>query len=86
LARRRLLLLQDGSGGKATAALALEVRHTHALPPRRCLRRWCGVRPGMAQAHPPRSKALAFGFDLACIHQKFTQNNDIGLFNAVLTP
>jgi hypothetical protein len=50
------------------------------------LRRWYGVRPGMAQAHPPRSKALAFGFDLACIHQKFTQNNDIGFFNAVLTP
>ena len=43
LARRRLLLLQDGSGGKATAALALEVRHTHALPPRRCLRRWRAV-------------------------------------------
>ena len=42
LARRRLLL-QDGSAGKATAALALEVRHTHALPPRRCLRRWRAV-------------------------------------------
>ncbi len=39
LARRRLLL-QDSSGGKATAALALEVGPTHALPPRRCLRRW----------------------------------------------
>jgi hypothetical protein len=42
LARRRLLL-QDGSGGKATSALALEVRHTHALPPRRRLRRWRAV-------------------------------------------
>jgi hypothetical protein len=44
------------------------------------------VRPGLAQAHPPWSEALAFGFDLACIHQKFTQNNNNQLFNAALTP
>jgi hypothetical protein len=50
------------------------------------LRRWSGVRPGLAKAQPPKSEALAFGFDLAGIHQKFTQNNDIGLFKAAPTP
>ena len=37
------IVVEDGlgrMGGKATAALALEVRPTHTLPPRRCQRRW----------------------------------------------
>jgi hypothetical protein len=44
------------------------------------LRRWCGVQPSLAQAQPPRSEALALGFGLSVVHQKFTQNNDIGFF------
>jgi hypothetical protein len=44
LAKRRLLLQDIGAagrmGGKATAAIALEVRPTHTWPPRRCQRCW----------------------------------------------
>jgi len=55
LAKRRLLL-QD-SNGTATAALALEVRPSHTLPPRRCQWRWwaCFLLAGLLPLRTPAS-------------------------------
>jgi hypothetical protein len=35
------------------------------------------MQPSLAKAQPPRSEALTLRFDLICIHQNFTQTNDI---------